>query len=414
MATPGTGPLYAYNQTTNPSGFKPGSLEEKNAKEYWSKNTGAPAASNFSYGSGAAGSAYAQAGSEVPLDGLGNPVVGTVYVYDSKTKKNVASSVAVEYGKAAKDLSYLKFIREQLIKYGQLDPAETNKDRVLKAFQTTLVGASQNQTDISTYLKQAQAFGFGVGAGTSTPTATLTNAASAEADINNQFQSMFDDPVPDDIKKQYVQELNALQLTRTSKTKNIKGVNVSTTAVTELEKTNILNKYITKYATQKIAAAASGDKVAIANLQKGNFGLTYNSLKSAYLENGIPFNPQTLAEQTLASSLSKDKLNSNLELIRVQAKTYFPALSDKIDAGYTVKQLLSPYINTRANILEEDPNSIDIKSLSGVAKDPKGLMGLYDYEISLRKDPKWATTKNAQDSLSGLARDMTKMFGLGA
>jgi hypothetical protein len=109
-----------------------------------------------------------------------------------------------------------------------------------------------------------------------------------------------------------------------------------------------------------------------------------------------------------------EKLKANLNLINLQAKTYFPALADKIDSGYTVKQLLTPYLNTRANILEEDADTIDLKQLQSVAKDPKGLMGLYDYEVSLRKDPKWKTTKNALDTMSSLARDMTKMFGLGA
>jgi len=79
---------------------------------------------------------------------------------------------------------------------------------------------------------------------------------------------------------------------------------------------------------------------------------------------------------------------------------------------YTVKQLLSPYIQTRANILEEDPDSIDLKSLTKVAQNPKGLMGLYDYEISLRSDPKWRYTKNAQDNMSKLSRGIAEMFGL--
>jgi hypothetical protein len=87
-------------------------------------------------------------------------------------------------------------------------------------------------------------------------------------------------------------------------------------------------------------------------------------------------------------------------------------LADKIGAGYTVKQLLSPYINTRANVLEEDPEMVDLKSLQGIAKDPKNLMSLYDYEVSLRQDPKWRFTKNAQDSLGSLANSIGKMFGL--
>jgi len=119
-----------------------------------------------------------------------------------------------------------------------------------------------------------------------------------------------------------------------------------------------------------------------------------------------------LATTALDSTLNPDRLKSNINLINMQAKTLFPALSDKIDAGYTVRQVLTPFLQSRANILEEDVDGIDLKELQEVARDPKGLMGLYDYEISLRKNPKWRFTKNAIDSLGGLARDFTKMLGL--
>jgi hypothetical protein len=154
-----------------------------------------------------------------------------------------------------------------------------------------------------------------------------------------------------------------------------------------------------------------GDPKAIAGLQRGSFGLTYTTLKKAYAENGIPFNDAAIGKLAVESSVDSKILSSNINLINLQAKTYFPALADKIDKGYTVKQLLSPYLQTRANILEEDADAIDLKELQEVAKDPKGLMGLYDYEISLRKNPKWRFTKNAQDSLGSLGRDLTKMFG---
>jgi hypothetical protein len=39
-------------------------------------------------------------------------------------------------------------------------------------------------------------------------------------------------------------------------------------------------------------------------------------------------------------------------------------------------------------------------------------MGLYDYEVSLRNDPKWRYTKNAQDSISNVATGIAEMFGL--
>ncbi len=101
-----------------------------------------------------------------------------------------------------------------------------------------------------------------------------------------------------------------------------------------------------------------------------------------------------------------------MNLINLQAKTLFPALTEKIDAGYTVKQLLSPYLQSRANILEEDADTIDIKELKDVAKDPKGLMNLYDYEVSLRQNSKWRFTKNAQDTLANVATRLAQTFGL--
>jgi hypothetical protein len=125
-------------------------------------------------------------------------------------------------------------------------------------------------------------------------------------------------------------------------------------------------------------------------------------------------NINELGKLSVESSLNPKVLQSNINLINLQAKTYYPALADKIDKGFTVKQLLSPYLNSRANILEEDADSIDLKELQDVAKDPKGLMGLYDYEVSLRKNPKWRFTKNAQDSMGSLGRDLTKLFGVGA
>jgi hypothetical protein len=270
------------------------------------------------------------------------------------------------------------------------------------------------KTDVASAWKDARDAGFTVG-GDSLPSTTISNKVALGTQISTEFQTMFADPVPDDIKTAYAKEINDLQISRATKTKTINGKKITvSSAVTEQEQKSILNKYLKQYAAQKISAAATGNTIAMANLLKGNFGLTYTTLKNAYAQNGIPINTQTLAQDATEASLNPERQKSILNLINLQAKTYFPALADKIDSGYTVRQLLSPYLNTRANILEEDPNSIDLKELQSVAKDPKALMGLYDYEISLRRNPKWKTTKNALDTMSSLARDMTKMFGVGA
>ena len=245
------------------------------------------------------------------------------------------------------------------------------------------------------------------------PYSSVSTAGELTAEFTTAFTNLFGANAPKALITAFTNELQALQMSRSTKRAG-KNENIVYQGVSPQERANILNKYLTTHAKNITDAAKLGDVKAKAALQKGNFGVTYTTLKNAYADNGIPFNEDSLLKITTESAITPDRLKSNINLINLQAKTYFPALADKIDKGYTVKQLLSPYLQTRANILEEDADAIDLKELQSIAKDPKGLIGLYDYEISLRKDPKWRYTKNAQDSLGSLARDLTKMFGLGA
>jgi hypothetical protein len=242
---------------------------------------------------------------------------------------------------------------------------------------------------------------------------SVTTKAEATADMNAAFMEQFGTNAPKEVIAAYYNELRALQSTRVSGAESKdKKTSINIQGVSGSEIKALQNKYLTDNANKLIEASQAGDVKATAALRRGNFGITYTSLRNAYAENGLPINLKALGKLTVESAVNPALLKSNLNLINMQAKTYFPALADKIDNGYTVKQLLTPYINTRANILEEDPDSIDISTLKSVASDPKNLMNLYDYEISLRKDPKWRFTKNAQDSLSNVARDIAKTFGL--
>lgn len=252
----------------------------------------------------------------------------------------------------------------------------------------------------------------GGASGTTRTSGSLTAKPSATAEIQDTFKTMLGEPAPKGAVDAYYKELNALEKSRISKAKSIGGVDVTSKGVSEQERLDLLNKYVNQYAKIRITAADAGDPTAQANLGKGQIGIAYTTLKNAYFENGIPVSAGSLNKQVLESASNTDRLKANINLINLQAKTIFPALSDKIDAGYTVKQLLSPYLESRANILEEDANTIDIKELKDVAKDPKGLMNLYDYEVSLRQNPKWRFTKNAQDSMAKVASKLAQTFGL--
>jgi hypothetical protein len=244
------------------------------------------------------------------------------------------------------------------------------------------------------------------------PYASVSSIGEANAEFADAFSTMFGAAAPKDFLSAYAKELIALQSSRTNKQIKGKGNNIVIQGVSAQERQDILNKYLKSYATALIGKANTGDATAAAALKKGNFGVSLTTLKNAYSENGLPVNENSLLQQAANVTLNPDKLKSELNLVNLQAKTFFPALADKIDKGYTVKQLLSPYLQTRANILEEDADAIDLKELQSVAKDPKNLMNLYDYEVSLRNNPKWRFTKNAQDTMSNLANSLAKTFGL--
>lgn len=245
------------------------------------------------------------------------------------------------------------------------------------------------------------------------PYASVSSIGETTADFTKAFEAAFGASAPKKLMAQFSSELRSLQAGRTTeRIKSKSGTDIIIQGVSAQERENILNKYLNMYAVSLTEAAQNGDVKAAAALQKGNFGANLTNLKKAYADNGIPFNQKALMSTVTEVTLKPEKLAANLNLINLQAKTYFPALADKIDKGYTVKQLLSPYIQTRANVLEEDPEMVDIKSLQSIAKDPNNLMNLYDYEVSLRQDPKWRFTKNAQDSMSNVANGIAKMFGL--
>lgn len=298
---------------------------------------------------------------------------------------------------------------------GKLDPDGTLVNGIVDALQyQNQIGATPSKENnlnsaISKYVTDVRSSGFGA----TSAKPTVSSKDELKAEVNAQFRSMFMVDAPQDVIDSYTQEINNIQVARSTKNVTVKGTVASQEGLSSIERQAILQKYLKQQALRLTDAANAGDTKAKDALQKGAFGATLTKLRNAYYDNGIPISDTSLYTQAIDGSVDETNLNANLNLIKLSAKTYYPALAKQIDAGYSVRQLLTPYIQTRANILEEDPDMIDIKSLSNVASDTGGkLQSLYDYEVSLRQDPKWRFTKNAQDTLSNVALSLGKIFGM--
>lgn len=105
--------------------------------------------------------------------------------------------------------------------------------------------------------------------------------------------------------------------------------------------------------------------------------------------------------------------------IRDQAKAQFSQFSKQIDAGQTMQDLASPYISQMGQILEVNPQGLSAfdptikKALT--YKDPTtgavGSQPLWQFENTLRQDPRWLQTNNARDTMMTTAHGVLQSFG---
>lgn len=104
--------------------------------------------------------------------------------------------------------------------------------------------------------------------------------------------------------------------------------------------------------------------------------------------------------------------------IRKQAKAHYGRYATQIDSGQTVMDLAQPYLQSMQNILEINPGSVSLfdgtmqKALTYKQNGAATTKPLWQFEQELRSDPRWKKTKNAQDSMMGIAHGVLQQFGL--
>lgn len=108
------------------------------------------------------------------------------------------------------------------------------------------------------------------------------------------------------------------------------------------------------------------------------------------------------------------------DYVKDMSKSKYQGMSGLLDAGMNVRQIASPYMQSYANILEVNPDAIDLddptiaRALQG-APNSQGQIetqSLWSFEKSLKKDPRWMKTKNAHEQMSSLALRIGQDMGL--
>lgn len=151
----------------------------------------------------------------------------------------------------------------------------------------------------------------------------------------------------------------------------------------------------------------------------GEAGMHEYTMRQYAAQMGVPVTDQALKNQ---AQLVVRKLATTQDFedqVRQQAVSAFPAYQQQIDAGETVQDLASPYVQMAAQELEtpyQDFNIDDplIKSaMNGLDQQGKPVgMSLTDFQTRLRNDPRWTGTKAAQDDVMSTGITVLKDMGL--
>ena len=152
------------------------------------------------------------------------------------------------------------------------------------------------------------------------------------------------------------------------------------------------------------------DKKATAEASEAQ--TTRQDLMKTALANGVTLDEDSLAtyEQRIKAGESVDAIKNS---IRSVASLGMPDNVKKlIESGTDLATIYSPYKSLLAQTLEVNPNSITLNDPTlRMAIGPDKEMSLYEYQRTLRKDPRWQYTDQARQEVSSTASKILKDFG---
>jgi hypothetical protein len=310
------------------------------------------------------------------------------------------------------NLANLKKIRTAMIAANQLTKAEaSDPQKVLSQWSNIIYGAAQDPEtkDPFAYLKKLQQAGFVTSAGTTAneipkPYAqgVIWDSTKAQSFITDQYRNLLHrNPTADELTSETA-ALTKKQADAKSATKTTyKKINGVLTAVTTggLDEAQWITDKLTKTPEYK-------------DIQSRINNTAVQSLNAVAAANGVTLNTSQLDDwsKRLAAGENIETFKS---ILRDQAALGQPENVKKLlGQGIDLTSIYQPYKNQMAAILELNPDSIPLNDPTlRAAIGPDREMTLYDYQKSLKKDPRWQYTANAKQDVSNSVQQVLKDFG---
>lgn len=315
-------------------------------------------------------------------------------------------------------------IRELMVQNNLVSPTAGLKT-ILSAYEDLLqdkaafAGIGQNFT-LEQLIQQAGLFSTPPGGGVPKgPVASVTEVDYGKTDVGDksqgakqarkQIQEYFRETIGRAGTAEEIEEMRVALVKASSKAKPV------TTTVREGNRT--VTKVTPGFDIKSWANGYISTKFADEDVE-GTLGSAQDKLKSLARAYGVDMGESWYAAATKQVGRGV-AVEDFLDEIKQTAIGRYPGIADRINKGSTVSQIASPYIQSKARILELDPDTLDLDDMDIQQaigfKDDKGVYStkpLWQYETDLRKKPEWQYTKNAKDSYDTLMLKVLRDFGL--
>jgi hypothetical protein len=158
---------------------------------------------------------------------------------------------------------------------------------------------------------------------------------------------------------------------------------------------------------------------------KGQAAQTAQQLHQIYGDYGLPISDKAINDRVESILSGKTTIDTYTQAAIDAAKSMYPALAHQLNQGLTVKNVADPYIQSEANILEVDPNTLSPtspmikKALQGsiVQQGDKATATstpMWQFEQRLRADPRWQYTQNAHNDVTNVLSFLGNSWGFEA
>lgn len=143
---------------------------------------------------------------------------------------------------------------------------------------------------------------------------------------------------------------------------------------------------------------------------------SFKALARSYLSTMSDQQAQEFAIRVAEGSISREGVES---LLRSEAKSRFSWLAPQIDSGMTPEDLFGSTRNAVAQMLEVDPNQIDLNDpkwsiITAPVMEGNSMrsMNFYEAQRWARQRPEWRMTDNANQAASQIGLDLLKTMGV--